>query len=91
MKTLLVTVVTALALGTLAGCDRNPQQQRPATTPPSPAGAGASTAPTTPQSNTPTTPADLGKPSEAEKRADPPVQGREDVRQPEQRRDFQQK
>jgi uncharacterized lipoprotein len=88
MKTLLVTVVTALALGTVAGCDRNSEQQRPATTPPSQAGTGASTVP---QSNTPTTPADLGKPSEAEKKAEPPVQGREDVRQPEQRRDFQQK
>jgi uncharacterized lipoprotein len=89
MKTSLVTVVTALALGTLAGCDRNPEQ-RPATTPPSQAGAGASTIP---QSNTPSTPANLGKPSEAEKSpaAQPPVQGREDVRQPEQRRDFQQK
>jgi predicted small lipoprotein YifL len=90
MKTLLVTVVSALALGTIAGCDRNSPEQRPAATPPSQAGTGASTVP---QSNTPSTPANLGKPSDGEKSpmAQPPVQGREDVRQPEQRRDFQQK
>ena len=89
MKTTLIVIATAAALGVLAGCDR-PQNQ---TTTPSPAAGGSSAAPTTPQSNTPSTPANLGTPSEAEKspNAQPPVQGREDVRQPEQRRDFQMK
>jgi|SRR5687768_17744729 hypothetical protein len=88
MKTLLVTVVTALALGTIAGCDRNPQQ-RPATTPPSQAGTGASTVP---QSNTPSTPANAGTPSEAEKASgNTPAQGQVDARQKEQHKDFQQK
>ena len=88
MKTLLITVVTALALGTLAGCDRNPQQQRPATTPPSQAGAGATGA----QSNTPTTPANAGTPSEAEKKdGSNPTQGQVDPKQPEQHKDFQQR
>jgi len=84
MKTTLITLATALALG-LAGCDRNPDpnaQQRPAS-------AGSTAAPSAPQSSTPTTPANIGgTPSQAEKQ--PPVQGREDVRQPEQRRDFEQ-
>ena len=82
MKTLLVSVVTALALGTIAGCDRNPQQ-RPATTPPSQAGTGASTAPHTP--------ANAGTPSEAEKKSGSnPVQGQVDPKQPEQHKDFRQ-
>ena len=89
MKTLLVTVVTALALGTLAGCDRNPPQQRPATTPPSQAGAGASTVP---QSNTPTTPANAGAPSQAEKReGSNPTQGQVDPKESAQHKDFQHK
>ena len=89
MKTTLIAIATAVALGGLAGCDR-PENQ---TSTPGPAAGGSSAAPTTPQSNTPTTPANLGKPSADERSpaAQPPVQGREDVRQPEQRRDFQQK
>jgi uncharacterized lipoprotein len=98
MKTSILTVATALAFGVLTGCDRTPDSTAPKNTAPTssapassaPAGSGASTVP---QSNTPSTPANLGAPSEAEKSpaAQPPVQGREDVRQPEQRRDFQQK
>jgi uncharacterized lipoprotein len=85
MKTTLITLVTALALGSLAACDRNHNAaQRPA-------GTGSTAAPTTPQSNTPSTPANIGAPSQAEKNSQPPVQGREDVRQPEQRRDFEHK
>ena len=89
MKTTLIAIATAAALGLLAGCDR-PENQ---TSTPSPAAGGSSAAPTTPQSNTPSTPANLGKPGEEGKSpaAQPPVQGREDVRQPEQRRDFEQK
>jgi uncharacterized lipoprotein len=86
MKTTLIAITTAVALGVLAGCDRNEEPRSAAT--------GASgAAPSAPQSSTPTTPANLGKPSDAEgsPKAQPPVQGREDVRQPEQRRDFQQK
>jgi hypothetical protein len=90
MKTTLITLATALALG-LAGCDRNPApkaEQRPAG--PASSSAGSSAAPNTPTANTPTTPANIGgASSQAEKQ--PPVQGREDVRQPEQRKDFEHK
>ena len=94
MKPTVLVVSLALALGTLAGCDRN-STPTPATgaTPapastPAPAGSGSSA-----QSNTPSTPANVGAPAQSEKKdgGQPPVQGREDVRQPEQRRDFQQK
>jgi uncharacterized lipoprotein len=87
MKSTLLTLAIAFALGALAGCDRNPAPaQRPA-------GTGTTAAPTTPQSNTPSTPANMSAPTQAEKRdgGQPPVQGREDVRQPEQRKDFEQK
>jgi hypothetical protein len=83
MKTTVITLAIALALG-VAGCDRNqnaPKQQ--------PAGTGTTSAPTTPQSNTPSTPANVGTPSQGEKT--PPVQGREDVREPAQQKDFQHK
>jgi hypothetical protein len=98
MKTTLITLAIALAFG-LAGCDRNstPNAKQPTapassapTTAPGSSSAGSSTAPNAPTSNTPTTPANIGgAASQAEKQ--PPVQGREDVRQPEQRRDFEQK
>jgi hypothetical protein len=87
MKTTLVSFAVALALGMLAGCDRNQTSAQPATTgTTAPAGSGSSA-----QSNTPSTPANIGTPSPSEKDTQPPVQGREDVRQPEQRKDFQQK
>jgi uncharacterized lipoprotein len=89
MKTTLVSFAVALALGMLAGCDRNQTSAQPATTgTTAPAGSGSSA-----QSNTPSTPANIGAPTQADKKdgGQPPVQGREDVRQPEQRRDFQQK
>jgi hypothetical protein len=101
MKTTLITLATALALG-LAGCDRNPDpnakqptsSSAPASSAPSTAAgsssAGASGAPNAPTANTQTTPANIGgAASEAGKQ--PPVQGREDVRQPEQRKDFEHK
>jgi hypothetical protein len=102
MKTTLITLATALAFG-LAGCDRNPapnanakqptSSSAPASSAPTTAAgsssAGSSAAPSAPTSNTPTTPANIGTPNQAEKQ--PPVQGREDVRQPEQRKDFEHK
>jgi len=84
MKTSILTVATALALGVLAGCDR--PAERPAN---QPAGTGAST---TPQSNTPPTPANTGQPSQSEKRDGAnPVQGQVDPKQGEQQKDFQQR
>ena len=81
MKPTLIIVATALALGTLAGCDRKPEQR--------PASAGSSAVP---QSTTPTTPANTGTPSAAEKKeGSNPVQGQVDPKQPEQNKDFQQK
>ena|SRR5687767_5690701 len=88
MKTTILTIATALALGFLAGCDRNPQGRTTATPPAAPAGSGASTA----QSNTPTTPANAGTPSAAEKKDGAnPQQGQVDPKQPEQQKDFQHK
>lgn len=87
MKPTLLVISTAIALGVLAGCDRNPEQ-RTTTTPP-PAGAGGTAAP---QSNTPTTPANAGTPSAAEKReGSNPQQGQVDPKQPAQHKDFQQR
>jgi hypothetical protein len=89
MKTTILTIATALALGLLAGCDRDPQQQRTTATPPAaPAGSGATGA----QSNTPTTPANAGTPSAAEKKEGAnPTQGQVDPKQGEQHKDFQQR
>jgi hypothetical protein len=85
MKTSILTVATALALGVLAGCDR--PAERPAAG--QPAGTGAS-APA--QSNTPSTPANAGTPSAAEKKAGSnPMQGQVDPKQGEQHKDFQQR
>ena len=97
MKTTLLSVSIALALGTLAACDRNPQQ-RPATTPPANT-APSSTAPSgtagtgSSATTTPSTPANAGAPTQAEKKdgAQPPVQGQVDAKQGPQQKDFQQK
>jgi hypothetical protein len=92
MKPTILAITTAVALGLLAGCDRNHEQKTTATPPAStsPAGTGSSA---TPQSNTPTTPANVGTPGQGagSPAVQPPVQGREDVRQPEQRKDFEHK
>jgi len=91
MKTTTLFIATAFALGALAGCHRSDSTpKQPTSSAPAPAGTGSSAAP---QSNTPSTPANLGQASPAEKKegSQPPVQGREDVRQPEQRRDFEHK
>ena len=95
MKTTLLSLATALALGALAGCDRAPEQ-RTGQTPPaasnSTSSSGATSAPTTPQSNTPTTPANIGQQSPAERReGSNPVQQQVDPKQPEQQRDFKTK
>ena len=90
MKTTLLTLVTALALGALAGCDRTPDQRANQTPPTPSAASGSTSAPATPQANTPSTPANVGQAGKGEG-TQPPVQGREDVRQPEQRKDFQQR
>lgn len=93
MKTTLLSLATALALGALAGCDRNPEpraSQTPPTT--SSASSGSTAAPSTPQSNTPSTPANMGQASGAEKKdGTNPVQQQVDPKAPEQRRDFQMK
>jgi len=87
MKTTLVSIAVALALGALTGCDRNPNPSQSKTTPP-PAGTGSSSATTT----TPSTPANAGTPSAAEKKEGAnPVQGQVDPKQGEQTKDFQQK
>lgn len=85
MKTTLVSLTVALALGTLAACDRNPNPSQSKTTTP-PAGAGSSSA------TTPNTPANAGTPSQAEKKdGSNPVQGQVDPKQGAQHKDFQQK
>jgi predicted small lipoprotein YifL len=85
MKTTLVSIAVALALGALTGCDRKPNPSESKATPP-PAGTGSSSA------TTPSTPANAGAPSSAEKKeGSNPVQGQVDPKQGEQHKDFQQK
>jgi len=87
MKTTLVTLAVALALGTLAGCDRNSTPAQSRTTPPA-AGTGSSSAAT----STPNTPANAGTPNQAEKKESTnPQQGQVDPKQNAQHKDFQQK
>jgi hypothetical protein len=84
MKTTTVLALAAsIALGA-AACDRDTGQSKSASSPE--AGAGAS-APR--ESNTPTTPANVGPPSQAEKREGAnPVQQQVDPKEGEQQRDF---
>jgi hypothetical protein len=80
MKRMALAAVIALGMSALAGCD---QKQTPQP------GGGAS-APQ--QSNTPSTPANAGTPSAAEKKSGAnPVQGQVDPKQSEQNKDFQQR
>ena len=81
------TLIVAAVLAALAGCDKaadtraSRDAQKPADTS---SAAGAS--------QTPTTPANLPKPSSEEKREGAnPTQGQVDPKEPEQHRDFQQK
>jgi hypothetical protein len=80
MKRTTLALLVALVAAGLAGCERDQTT-----------GAGGS-APTTPQSNTPSTPANAGTPSAAEKKAGSnPVQGQVDPKEGEQHKDFQQR
>jgi hypothetical protein len=83
MKTTLISLATALALGALVGCDRTGDERANSS-------SGATAAPATPQARTPSTPANAGQPpSQAEKREGAnPVQQQVDPKQPEQQRDF---
>ena len=92
MKTTLLTLAVAVALGAAAGCDRKAEQRTPTSATPTqsaPAGTGGTA---TQQSNTPTTPANAGTPSAAEKAdGSNPTQGQVDPKQSEQHKDFQQR
>lgn len=87
-KTFLISIAIALGAVFLAACDRPSTQTGPgdrgtvkAPEPPPPATPNA----------TPTTPANAGTPSTAEKaEGSNPVQGQVDPKEKEQRRDFQQ-
>jgi hypothetical protein len=89
MKPTILLASSALVLGLLAGCDRAPEESARANTT-TQTGSAASGGTATQQSNTPSTPANVGAGATDEGKQ-PPVQGREDVRQPEQRKDFQQR
>jgi uncharacterized lipoprotein len=93
MKPTLLVVSVALALGTLAACDRNPNpQQRPATSAPStPAPSSSAPASTAGTGSSGNTTSSAAAADGAKEGSHPPVQGREDVRQPEQQKDFNQK
>jgi hypothetical protein len=87
MKTTLVSIAVALGLGMLAGCDRNSTPAQTQTTPPA-ASTGSSSAAT----STPNTPANVGTPTQAEKKeSSNPQQGQVDPKQNAQQKDFQQK
>ena len=91
MKPTLLVVSVALALGTLAACDRNPHpQQRPATTPPS-STAPSSTAPSSAATGSSGTTTSSTSSTAKSDGAHPPAQGQVDAKQPEQQKDFQQK
>ncbi|HEU4350647.1 MAG TPA: hypothetical protein VFR66_02100 [Burkholderiales bacterium] len=82
--TTVLALAAAIALGS-AGCDRNAAQSKSDASS-AEAGAGAS-APR--KSSTPTTPANVGQPSQAEKHEGAnPVQQQVDPKQREQERDF---
>ena len=91
MKPTLLVVSVALALGTLAACDRNPNpQQRPATTPPS-STAPSSTAPSSAATGSSGTTTSSTSSTAKSDGAQPPAQGQVDAKQGEQHKDFQQK
>jgi hypothetical protein len=83
MKRTTLALLMGLALGLLTACERNPDQRA------APAGGGGS-APQ--QSSTPSTPANTGTPSAAEKKSGSnPTQGQVDPKEGEQHKDFQQR
>jgi hypothetical protein len=79
-------LVLAATLALAAGCNKSPDEAKKPS-------AGADKAPSAQtQSNTPTTPANIGQPSSQEKKDGAnPVQGQVDPKAPEQQRDFKQK
>jgi hypothetical protein len=78
-------LVLAAALALAAGCNKGPDRDA--------ASGGTNAAPAQAQSNTPTTPANLGQPGSQEEKKEGanPVQGQIDPKAPEQHRDFQQR
>jgi hypothetical protein len=81
-KTFLVSIAIALGAVFVAACDRPSTQ--------SPAARGTVKAPEPAPNSTPTTPANAGIPSTAEKaEGSNPVQGQVDPKEKEQQRDFQ--
>jgi hypothetical protein len=89
MKRTTLAVLVALT-GLAAACERDAGERTSATPPPQ---QQAGTGGTAPQSNTPSTPANVGAPqSQAEKREGAnPVQGQVDPKQSEQHKDFKTK
>ena len=81
-----VVALAAAAALLAAGCDRNEDQRATTPTPPpqSSASGGASV-------STPSTPANVGRPSQEEKKDASPVQGQVDATHAEQHKDFQQR
>ena len=75
-------LVAAFSLAFLAACDRG--EPRPKTS----AGSGSSAVPSAPKNEASPAPVTSSANNGKTERT-PPVQGREDTRQPEQRRDFQ--
>jgi hypothetical protein len=87
MKRTTLAVLVGLALTALSACERNPDQRA------APAGGGPSGGASAPQqSNTPSTPANSGTPSAAEKKSGSnPTQGQVDPKEGAQQKDFQQR
>jgi hypothetical protein len=77
--------VAAFSLAFLAACDRGEPRPKTEATP---AASGASAAPRTSPSGTPESKAPMSSDNSGKVERIPPVQGREDTRQPEQQRDF---
>ena len=77
-------LAAAFSLAFLAACDRG--EPRPKTA--SPAASGSSAASQTSPSGTPASRTPASSANDGKSEPTPPVQGREDTRQPEQTRDF---
>ena len=86
MKPTLLMIAAALSL---AACDRAPDNRAAQTPPASSSAAAGSSAPA--QSNTPTTPANIGQPGSHEEKKDGanPIQQQVDPKEAQQHRDFQ--
>ena len=86
-------IVLAAALALAAGCNKSPDQAKPAAGADKAPPQSQTNTPTTPQVNTPTTPASGGGTASQEERKEGanPTQGQVDPKSPEQHRDFQHK